>query len=124
MKTVTAAALFNLAVAVMLGAFGTHSLQSRVTADQLQVWRTSQSYHLGVGVAILALLALPTLAERAKQRGAWWLLGGTLLFSGSLYALALGAPRIVGMVTPFGGLTWIVTLIVLGTCVMRGKPQT
>ncbi len=124
MKTATAAALFNLAVAVMLGAFGTHSLQSRVTADQLQVWRTSQSYHLSVGVAVLALLALPTLAERARQRGARWLLAGTVLFSGSLYALALGAPRIVGMVTPFGGLTWIVTLIVLGACVMRGKPQT
>ena len=124
MKTVTAAAFFNLALAVALGAFGTHSLQGEIEPDQLQIWKTSQSYHLGIGVAVLAILALPTLAEKVRGRAAWALVAGTVLFSGSLYALAVGAPRFMGAVTPFGGATWIVTMLVLGVSVLRNRPTT
>ncbi|MBS1707362.1 MAG: DUF423 domain-containing protein [Armatimonadetes bacterium] len=121
MKEAAAVAFFNLAAAVGLGAFGTHALQARIEPDQLAIWKTSQGYHLGVGVAILAIMALPLLAERTRKRAAWAMLAGTALFSGSLYALAVGAPRIAGAITPFGGATWIVTLVILGVSVYRSK---
>ncbi|MBX3112067.1 MAG: DUF423 domain-containing protein [Fimbriimonadaceae bacterium] len=121
MRAAAGVAFANLALAVMLGAFGTHALQERLAPDQLQVWRVGQSYHMGVAVAVLALFGMPFLTDKAKRGGAWALLAGTVLFAGSLYALALGAPRVAGAITPIGGATWIVTLLVLAVAAVRDK---
>ena len=100
------AALFG-ALGVVLGAFGAHGLEARLTPDRLDVWTTAVDYHLLHAVALLAL-ALYERATGAKIRGpATGFTLGILLFSGSLYALALGGPRLLGPVTPLGGLCFI-----------------
>jgi len=68
------------------------------------VWQTAVQYHFWHA---LALLAVPRLPGAWARRAGWLLIAGILVFSGSLYALALGAPREVGMATPIGGVALI-----------------
>jgi uncharacterized membrane protein YgdD (TMEM256/DUF423 family) len=96
-------------LAVALGAFGAHGLKSRLPADMLAVYQTGVQYHfyhaLGLALVGLALLHLP---DSAALRAAGWLMAaGILLFSGSLYALALSGERWLGAVTPIGGLAFL-----------------
>jgi uncharacterized membrane protein YgdD (TMEM256/DUF423 family) len=93
------------AAGVALGAFGAHGLRARLDARALEVWETAVRYHLVHAVALLALALSP---HAAQLRTAGWLFAaGIALFSGSLYALALGGPRLLGPVTPLGGLALI-----------------
>lgn len=103
MKLSIAASLAALAVGS--GAFGAHALKSRLAPDMLAVWQTASHYHLVHAVALVAL------AVGAKDPGRSWnvLLAGGVLFSGSLYALALSGIRGLGAITPIGG-----ALLVLG----------
>lgn len=91
------------ALGVVLGAFGAHGLRDRIGAHELALWETATRYFISGAFGLL----LYGLFDRKSERSAWpgWLLlVGSALFSGSLYALALGAPRVLGVVTPFGGL--------------------
>jgi uncharacterized membrane protein YgdD (TMEM256/DUF423 family) len=91
------------AVGVALGAFGAHALRARVGAAELALWETATRYWF-VGAFGLALFGLWSAPRSASALPGWLLLAGMVLFSTSLYALVLGAPRAVGMVTPLGGL--------------------
>jgi uncharacterized membrane protein YgdD (TMEM256/DUF423 family) len=99
-----AAALLG-AAGVALGAFGAHGLRARLDARGLEVWETAVRYHLVHAVALLAL-ALSPYAAQLRTAG-WLFAAGIALFSGSLYALALGGPRLLGPVTPLGGFALI-----------------
>ena len=99
-----------------LGAFGAHALRDRLTASgKMEVWQTAVLYHL---VHAVALLVVFTAAQSASEGGArsmrrWNRIGlcwglGIVLFSGSLYALALGGPSWLGPITPLGGVAFIV----------------
>jgi len=105
---VLAAALLG-ALGVLLGAFGAHGLKQRLSAELLALWQTAVQYHLWHALAMLALgLLLLHLPRHPWLRAAAGLfLAGIVLFSGSLYALALGAPRTLGAITPLGGLALI-----------------
>jgi uncharacterized membrane protein YgdD (TMEM256/DUF423 family) len=93
------------AAGVALGAFGAHGLRSRLDAQQLAVWETAVKYHLIHAVALLTLGLSP---HAPQLRGAGWCFAaGIVLFSGSLYGLSLGGPRLLGPVTPLGGLALI-----------------
>jgi len=99
------AALFG-AIAVALGAFGSHGLRNCVSSDQLATWRTAVEYQMFHSIALLAL------AANARDRARWrWSMrlwtSGILLFSGSLYALVLSGIRSLGIVTPIGGICFI-----------------
>jgi uncharacterized membrane protein YgdD (TMEM256/DUF423 family) len=98
----TAAALCFLAVA--LGAFGAHALKSTLEGrGMLDVWNKAVLYHFIHAIALLVLALFGTV-----NRGAWWLLlAGILLFSGSLYLMALTNLRWLGLVTPLGGLCFL-----------------
>ncbi|MGD8931336.1 MAG: DUF423 domain-containing protein [Chromatiales bacterium] len=94
---------------VILGAFGAHALEGQLSAQQLTWWHKAVNYQ---GLHSLALLATGLLAQTSAPSGAlkwagWLFLAGILLFSGSLYALALSGIRSLGMLTPFGGLAFI-----------------
>ncbi len=97
------------ACGVALGAFGAHALKARLAADQLALWNTATQYlfwhALGVLVVGLACVQLPD-SNWLRAAGAL-LAAGILLFSGSLYLLAFGAPRVLGAVTPIGGLAFL-----------------
>jgi uncharacterized membrane protein YgdD (TMEM256/DUF423 family) len=99
---VTGAVLAGLSV--ILGAFGAHALRSRLGAEALGWWRTGVEYQMWHALAVLAL----GLAERAWTRlPAMLMAAGAVIFSGTLYAMALGEPRWLGAVTPLGGLAMI-----------------
>lgn len=99
-------------MAVSLGAFGAHGLKARVAslapdeAAKILGWvETGARYQLAHAAALLALAALlPRLAPGAARVAAFGFSTGALVFSGTLYAMALGAPRWLGAVTPLGGL--------------------
>ncbi len=106
-----------LGLAVMLGAFGAHALAS-IGAQRLGWWTTATHYHF------IAALALMLTGAYDRARIEWLspaslLLLGSLIFSGSLYALALGAPRWFGAVTPLGGLSLVAAFVWLGFSALR-----
>jgi uncharacterized membrane protein YgdD (TMEM256/DUF423 family) len=92
---------------VALGAFGAHLLKARLAPDLLAIWQTAVLYHLLHAVALLAL-ALYGKASGADIRfGAAAFFIGVLVFSGSLYALSLTGIRVLGAITPLGGLAFL-----------------
>lgn len=104
-------------IAVLLGALGAHALNPKLLANStLEAWMTASHYHLLHTVACLALLAWsvaqPERAGRLTRIHACWLLG-CLLFSGSIYVLALGGPKFLGPVTPLGGLAFLAGWLLL-----------
>ena len=115
------AAAFLMAAAVALGAFGAHALKARISAEMLAVWQTGVSYHIAHALALLALgLLMLHFPDAALVRYAAWLfMAGIVLFSGSLYLLALGAPARTGFATPFGGLAFIAGWLTLAVGVAR-----
>jgi uncharacterized membrane protein YgdD (TMEM256/DUF423 family) len=95
-------------LAVSLGAFAAHALKSRLPAELMTVFETGVRYHV---YHALALLAVGAIAARWPGRGVnaagWCFVAGTLIFSGSLYALALTGERRWGAVTPAGGVLFL-----------------
>lgn len=105
---------------MVLGAFGAHALKARLSADALSVWQTAVQYHFWHALALLATAQLPGAWARAAR---WCFVTGVVLFSGSLYALALDAPRTLGMITPFGGTTLILGWVALAIAALRASPS-
>ena len=93
-------------LAVALGAFGAHGLESRLSSEALGWWETGTFYLLIHAVAALAVAL--SVRTGLVNAGGWSLLLGGLLFSATLYSMALGAPRWFGAVTPIGGVAMIV----------------
>lgn len=95
-------------LAVAFGAFGAHALRARLGADALAIYRTAVEYHFYHALALLGvgLWALLRPAPALSVAGACFA-AGILLFSGSLYALALSGERWLGAVTPLGGLLFL-----------------
>ena len=100
------------ASAVLLGAFGAHALQKILDPRSLDLWHTAVNYHVWHALALALAAGLGSGRSRRVAMGAFAL--GIVLFSGSLYALALGAPRWSGIITPFGGLAFVVGWMALG----------
>lgn len=97
------------AVGVALGAFGAHALKAQlVESGTMETWKTAVFYHLVHAVAALSAGFCVKLPNKLMLRAAACWTGGILLFSGSLYGLALGGPRWLGPITPLGGLFFIV----------------
>lgn len=111
-----------LALAVTLGAFGAHSLKGRFDAYSMGIWEKAVLYHLihALGLLIVALLERTgTLSQSATSTVCWLLLAGILLFSGSLYALAVSGVSMFGAVTPVGGLAFIAAWVLLAVRLAR-----
>lgn len=107
--------------AVAIGAFGAHGLKARLSPEMLGIYQTGVQYHfyhaLGLVLVGLACFHLP---ESAALRASGWLMAaGVLLFSGSLYALALTGERWLGAVAPLGGTTFILAWGAFAWAVLR-----
>lgn len=102
MGWLVAGALWGFA-GVGLGAFGAHGLRGSVSSEAMSWWHTATLYHLVHALALVAVGLLSSPGPRADAAG-WAFLLGSVVFSGTLYAMALGAPRWLGAVTPLGGL--------------------
>ena len=107
-------------IAVAAGAFGAHALKDFFSADRLAVWETAARYQMyhALGLMIVAYLAAQKAAGPARI-GGWLFVIGTVLFSGSLYTLVLTDIRILGAVTPFGGVAFLVGWLTLAWGVWR-----
>jgi len=109
-----------LALATVFGAFGAHALKAQLSPDRLQVYETAVRYHFFHALGLLGIGLTLRFADVATVRWAAVLvIVGIVLFSGSLYALTFGAPRLVGIVTPAGGLALIAGWICFAAGVWR-----
>ena len=105
-----------MALGVMLGAFGAHALKERLDAYSMDVYQKAVFYHFvhALGILIVAtLFRAGALTESASNMICALLLAGILLFSGSLYLLAVTGTRALGAVTPFGGVAFIAAWLLL-----------
>jgi uncharacterized membrane protein YgdD (TMEM256/DUF423 family) len=115
-----------LALAVAMGAFGAHALRSRLDAGSLDVYHTAVLYHFLHAFGMLAVSALVRsggITGTDGVRVCWLLLAGIVLFSGSLYALALSGVRLLGAITPFGGLAFIAAWVLLAIAAFRSSAR-
>lgn len=113
----------NAMLAVLLGAFGAHSLKTRLTDEMLAVYQTGVQYHFyhSLGLIIIGIVAFHLPASALLKWSAWIMLAGILLFSGSLYLLAITNIRWLGMITPLGGTAFIVAWLLLAMAVLNFK---
>lgn len=101
-RALVAAGAINGAIAVAAGAFAAHALKARLDARSLEVFETGARYQMyhALAIVLCGLLMQP--------RAGWTMQAGIVLFSGSLYALALTGVKGLGAVTPFGGVAFLV----------------
>jgi uncharacterized membrane protein YgdD (TMEM256/DUF423 family) len=97
-----------LALATACGAFGAHALRAQLTPERMHLWETAVRYQFLQALGLVSVgLAMRGADGRFLHLSALLLLIGAVLFSGSLYLLALGGPRTVGVLTPLGGLACV-----------------
>jgi uncharacterized membrane protein YgdD (TMEM256/DUF423 family) len=111
-------------LAVAVGAFGAHGLEDRLTEEYMEIYQTGVHYHLAHTFAILfAALLADRLPERSGGRYAlragWFFAAGILIFSGSLYILAISGIKILGAITPIGGVSFLIGWALLAAAGLR-----
>ena len=108
-------------LAVLLGAFGAHGLEKIVTGDLMATYKTGVEYHFyhALGLVLLGVLATNIPVNIWLKISGWSMLTGIVLFSGSLYILSIFNLRWLGMVTPAGGLLFIIAWISLIIAVLK-----
>lgn len=122
--TWTAVGAIALALAVGIGAFGAHGLQGRLDAYSMDIYQRAVFYHFVHALGILIVSAVAGAGKLPRGATNWvcgLLLAGVVLFSGSLYALALSGKRILGAITPFGGISFIAAWVVLAIAALRAN---
>jgi uncharacterized membrane protein YgdD (TMEM256/DUF423 family) len=114
-----------LGLAVGFGAFGAHGLKGRLDEYAMGVYEKAVLYHFFHALGLLIVSILPRIGAITEYAGTWisWLLlAGILLFSGSLYVLALSGVKALGAVTPLGGLAFLAAWFSLAFCLVRNSP--
>jgi uncharacterized membrane protein YgdD (TMEM256/DUF423 family) len=110
MKLFAMLGAINMALGVILGAFGAHSLKSILAVEQLTVYHIAVQYQIyhALGLLLVAALQIPFPRSGGLRTGGWLLVAGIILFSGSLYIMALTGWSWLGPVTPVGGACFII----------------
>ena len=116
-RSIAAAGAIAGALGVALGAFGAHALRGTLEVNALQIWHTAVEYQFWHALVLLVAASAPV--SRLRDVGAALISAGIFLFCGSLYALALGAPHLFGVVTPIGGVAFIAGWLVLAAAFWR-----
>ncbi len=100
---------------VAMGAFGAHGLKALLTPQMLAVYKTAVDYQMwhALGLVLIAMLQLHRPSAKLLRWAGWLMFAGILLFSGSLYLLAITNARWLGMITPFGGLAFLSAWLLL-----------
>ncbi|WP_343652411.1 DUF423 domain-containing protein [Herbaspirillum sp.] len=121
-RTLIAAGAVNMFIAVACGAFGAHGLKKMISEEMLAIWHTAVTYQVmhALGMIAIALL-MPRMAGPAMRWAGNLMLAGIVVFSGSLYLLALTGTRILGAITPLGGAAFLAAwLLVAWAACKRG----
>jgi len=107
----------NGAIAVAAGAFGAHGLRERLEPRALEIFETAARYQM---FHALAIVLCGVIATRGATTAGWLFQAGILVFSGSLYALALTDVKVLGAITPIGGLAFLAGWVWLAWTAWRG----
>ncbi|SET61057.1 Uncharacterized membrane protein YgdD, TMEM256/DUF423 family [Nitrosomonas marina] len=115
----------NTFLCIALGAFGAHGLKSVLTDDMQTIFHTGLQYHLyhSFGLLIIGLLLIHYAKSRLIELSGWLMLLGIILFSFNLYMLSLTEIRAFGIITPFGGFSYIVSWVVLAIALWKVNPS-
>ena len=121
MKIFIVIGVFAMAIGVVLGAFGAHGLKARIEPNLLAAYQTGVEYHLyhALGLILVGVLAYQFPDVSGLKWGAWCLMWGVLLFSGSLYLMAVTGIRWLGVITPLGGMAFIIGWVWIGWALIR-----
>jgi uncharacterized membrane protein YgdD (TMEM256/DUF423 family) len=118
----TATAALLLGLGVVFGAFGAHALRARLDDYSMGVYERAVFYHFVHALGLLIVSIMPRLGWLTESTASWvclLLLAGIVIFSGSLYALAISGVRALGAVTPIGGLCFIAAWFLLAVLLFR-----
>jgi len=114
MKIVLTIAAISGLMAVILGAFGAHVLKGIISPEMLETYKTGVQYQFYHTFALITAGILMNFNQsKALKWSAYLFILGMILFSGSLYVLAISGIKMLGIITPFGGITWIAAWILL-----------
>jgi uncharacterized membrane protein YgdD (TMEM256/DUF423 family) len=116
-KSLVAVGAINAALAVAAGAFAAHGLRERLEARSLEVFETAARYHM---YHALAMILAALVATQGARIAGWIFQAGIVVFSGSLYALALTDVKILGAITPLGGVAFLAGWVWLAISALRG----
>lgn len=121
MKIFIIIGVLAMAMGVVLGAFGAHGLKTRIEPNLLAAYQTGVEYHMyhALGLILVGLMAYQFPQAVGMKWGAWCLMWGVVLFSGSLYLMAVTGVRWLGAITPIGGTAFIVGWIWIGWSLIR-----
>ena len=109
-----AAGAINMFIAVAAGAFGAHALKQILSAEMLTIWQTAANYQMMHALGLIAIaLLMPRFNQALLKRAGITMLIGIVIFSGSLYALALTGIRMLGAITPIGGVAFLLAWAML-----------
>ncbi len=119
-KTFALLGAVSAAISVGAGAFGAHALRARLDPRQLEVFETAARYQMYHALALLAVAWAATRWPGSLVNSSGWLfVAGTLLFSGSLYAMTFTGIRALGAITPIGGVCFIAGWLCLALAATR-----
>jgi len=119
-KTILMAASVLLVLAVVIGAFGAHGLKTHVSTEMMQIYKTGVEYHFyhALGLLLIGVLSI-SMPSGLLNWSAILLTIGIILFSGSLYIMAISGIKWLGAITPLGGLSFIAGWILLFAAVLK-----
>ncbi|MBT8112881.1 MAG: DUF423 domain-containing protein [Gammaproteobacteria bacterium] len=115
----------NAVLAIILGAFAAHALQNTLSERMLAVFNTAVDYHLyhALGLIVLSLLIKQRPISKALKTAVYLMSFGIIVFCGSLYALSLSGILKLGMITPFGGVAFIIAWFLVLIAFIKQEPQ-
>ena len=122
-KTFLILGAINAFLCIALGAFGAHGLRQTLSESMLVVYQTGIQYHFyhAFGILIIGLLLLHFPKSRLIPISGWLMMTGIILFSFSLYTLSLTGMRALGMITPFGGVSFLSAWALLVYAIWKEK---
>lgn len=114
---------FSAFLGVGCGAFGAHGLKNTLSAEALTIYQTGVTYQMwhALGLILIALMLQHPSESKLVSWAGWFMFAGILLFSGSLYLLAISGLRWLGMVTPIGGVCFLIAWLLVCISVIKKK---
>ncbi len=115
MKTFIIIGAINAFLSVALGAFGAHALEGKISAKYIETWNTGVQYQMfhAIGILIIGVMLGNLAPSSLLSWSGWLMLVGTILFSGSLYVLSLSGIKVLGAITPLGGVSFLAAWVLL-----------
>lgn len=126
MQTTLLLGALSALTGVAFGAFGAHGLKTIISPEMLAVYQTGVTYQMwhALGLILVALLQQPSPTAKLLTSAAYLMFTGIVLFSGSLYALAILDIKALGMITPFGGLCFLIAWLLVAVYAIKRKTHS